>query len=95
MGGERKAFQTLLGFLRPAIEAFPDVRSGDNTVYSMLDAGLSAFSAFFMQCPSFLSHQILMQSSKGNNNASTLFGVHEIPTDPRIRDLLDPVDPRC
>ena len=94
MGGERKAFQTLLGILTPAMEAFPDFRTGDNTVYSMADAGLSAFSVFFMQCPSFLSHQILMQSTKGNNNASTLFGVHNIPTNPRIRDLLDPVDPR-
>ena len=94
MGGERKAFQTLLGILTPAMEAFPDFRTGDNTVYSMADPGLSAFSVFFMQCPSFLSHQILMQSTKGNNNASTLFGVHNIPTNPRIRDLLDPVDPR-
>jgi len=70
------------------------MRTGDNGVYTMIDAGLSAFSVFFMQCPSFLSHQQLIQKTKGNNNASTLFGVHQIPTDPRIRDLLDPVDPQ-
>ncbi len=36
-----------------------------------------------------------MQESRGNNNALTLFGVHEIPTDTHIRNLLDPVLPEC
>ena len=93
MGGEGNTFSRLLGFLESTIGSFPDKRTGTNTSYSMRDGVLSGFSVFFMQCPSFLSHQVLMQQEEGNNNASTLFGVEQIPSDPQIRNLLDPVDP--
>jgi len=94
MGGEGSTFSTLLGVLESAIRSFPDKRKGKNKHYSMRDAALSGFSVFFMQCPSFLSHQVLMQQEEGNNNARTLFGIEQIPTDPQIRNLLDPVDPK-
>ena len=93
MEGEGTAFTTLLGYLESAIESFPDRRTGNNCQYSIRDAALSAFSVFLIQFPSFLSHQQMMQESEGNNNAKTLFGVHEIPTEPCIRQLLDPVAP--
>ena len=95
MGGEGGAFAKLLGYLESAIKRFPDRRTGKNCTFTIRDAALSAFSVFHIQCPSFLSHQQMMQESKGKNNARTLFGVHEIPTDNRIRDLLDPVAPQC
>jgi len=94
MGREDSTFSTLLGVLESAIRSFPDKRKGKNKHYSMRDAALSGFSVFFMQCPSFLSHQVLMQQEEGNNNARTLFGIEQIPTDPQIRNLLDPVDPK-
>jgi len=59
----------------------------------MIDAALSAFSAFFMQSPSFLEHQRTMQKNRGKSNAQSLFGVHQIPSDNQIRNLLDPVSP--
>ena len=59
----------------------------------MTDAGLSAFSVFFMQSPSFLDFQRTMQETQGKNNAQTLFGVFQIPTDNHIRSLLDAVEP--
>ena len=34
-----------------------------------------------------------MEGSKGKSNAQSLFGVHQIPSDNHIRDLLDPVKP--
>lgn len=57
----------------------------------MEDAALSAFAVFFSQSPSFLDSQVRMQKQQGRNNASSLFGVHEIPCDNQIRNLLDPV----
>jgi hypothetical protein len=60
----------------------------------MEDAALSAFSVFFTQTPSFLAYQRTMAASKGHNNAQSLFGVHKIPSDNHIRDLLDPVKPQ-
>jgi hypothetical protein len=77
MGGEGYSFAVLLQFLEDSIETFPDVRTGENTVYEVRDAVLSAFSMFFMQCPSFLAHQRAMGLRKGKNNAESIFGVHK------------------
>lgn len=62
-------------------------------MYKMADAGMSAFSVFFTQSPSFLDWQRRMQQAEGTNNASSIFGVHKIPSDAQIRNLLDPVPP--
>jgi hypothetical protein len=35
----------------------------------------------------------MMAGSKGRSNAQSLFGVHRIPSDNQIRDLLDAVAP--
>jgi hypothetical protein len=40
--------------LRSTFAQFTDPRRGKNTRYTLVDAGLSAFSVFFMQSPSFL-----------------------------------------
>ena len=72
----------------------PDTRGkSNNQRYAMKDAALSAFSIFFTQSPSFLDSQVRMQKQQGKNNAASLFGVHEIPSDNQIRNLLDPVPP--
>jgi hypothetical protein len=91
-GGE--VFRTLQSFLVSAVDGFPDGRRGRNIRYSMQDIGRSAFAVFFVQSPSFLSHQQLMQKARGMNNGSTLFGIEKLPTDNQIRNLLDPVDPK-
>jgi len=70
-------------------ETFIDPRKGKNKSYTMVDAALSAFSVFFTQSPSFLEHQRSLEQTQGSNNARTLFGVHEIPSDNHIRSLLD------
>ncbi len=93
MGGEGRAFSTLIGYLEETIESFPDRRRGHNCLYTIRDAALSAFSVFHTQFPSFLSHQQMMQEDRGINNAKTLYGISKIPTDTCIRMLLDPVAP--
>lgn len=88
-----ESFGHLRGILDRTLRALPETRKGKNTVYTMRDAGLGAFSAFFTQNPSFLAHQQLMQTERGFDNARTLFGIERIPTDNQIRNLLDPVEP--
>lgn len=78
---------------RQVLEALPDKRTGKNTRYGMENAALNAFSVFFTQTSSFLAYQRMMAASKGHSNAQSLFGVHQIPSDNHIRDLLDPVKP--
>jgi len=83
----------MLRELKASLAKIPEHRTGKNWIYELGDAGLAAFSVFFMQSPSFLAHQRDMQRRKGHNNAEGLFGVERIPSDGQIRNLLDPVDP--
>lgn len=91
-GGE--VFANLISFLSSTLEALPDPRKGKNISYSMLDFAMSAFATFHCQSPSFLAHQHLMQQAHDFNNATTVFGVNELPTDNQIRNVLDEVDPQ-
>ena len=80
--------------VRAAFTALPDARlESNNRRYEMEDAALSAFAVFFSQCPSFLDSQVRMQKQQGKNNAASLFGVHDVPSDNQIRNVLDPVPP--
>ena len=79
----------LLAGLRTACAAFPDAR-GDDVTFSMVDAGMSAFSLFFMQSESFLAHQRALEDERQANNCRELLGIKKIPTDATVRSLLDP-----
>lgn len=88
-------FDALVREVRQTLAALPDRRTGNNCHYSMVDVGLSAFSVFFMQSPSFLDFQRTMGRTKGRHNAASLFGVQQVPTDNHIRTILDAVQPEC
>jgi hypothetical protein len=83
----------LIGSLRGCCHSLPDLRQGGDVRYTMADIGLSAFSLFFMQSPSFLAHQRRLEEGQGRSNCQTLFGLDKIPSDNHIRALLDPVSP--
>lgn len=83
------SFDGMVDAIRSVANRFNDRRTGTNTQYTMADFVLSAFSIFYLQCPSFLSYQQAMESDQGNNNARTLFGIDKIPTDNQTRLLLD------
>lgn len=83
----------LLEEMQKVAGSLPDPRKGKNTMYSMKDVMMSAFSVFFLQNPSFLAHQVMMQNIKKRNNAKSLFGIQEIPSDNQIRNILDSVSP--
>jgi hypothetical protein len=83
----------LLGLVREAAEKFPDMRTGKNVQYTVAEAAMSACAVFYMQSPSFLSAQKLLQKKQGKNNARSLFGIKEFLSDNQIRNLLDPVSP--
>lgn len=79
--------------LEQSCEGFPDLRTGANSIYDLADVGMSAFSVFFTQSPSFLAHQRDMKLRKGRSNAESLFELRKIPCDNQVRKLLDPVNP--
>jgi len=83
---------TLVGEVREVFSRLPDTRrQSNNRRYEMEDVALSAFAVFFTQSPSFLDYQIRMEELEGKNNAASLFGVHQIPSDNQIRQVLDGV----
>jgi len=63
-----KRFDDLVSELRHTLAGLSDKRKGSNTTYSMEAIGLSAFSVFFTQSPSFLAHQKTMEKNKGQSN---------------------------
>ncbi len=83
--------ETLIARLRDSFAKVADPRNGANTQFSFVDIAASAFSAFFMQSPSFLDHQRVFQSAHGKNACGSLFGVTRLPTDTHIRAQLDRV----
>lgn len=84
----------LVKYTRAVFNGFPDFRKGaPQTLYTIEDAAVSAFSMFFMQSPSFLAWERYKQEQKGLNNVQSLFLAKKIPSDNWIRTLLDPVSP--
>ena len=77
--------------LRACFAQLPDRRRGRNRRYTMPDIAMAALSVFFMQSPSFLSHQRALTEARARSNAHTLFGLARIPCDNHIRQLLDGV----
>jgi hypothetical protein len=88
------SFDWFISKIHEVFEGLPDHRKfSPNRRYSMKDAALGAFALFFSQSPSFLAYQQAMQQVQRRNNAQSLFGVQEIPSDNQIRNLLDPTGP--
>ncbi len=71
----------------------PEHRRGRNCVYRLADGAWAAFIVFFNQARSFLERRRDAQRPNGRANAASLFGVFKTPSDPQIRNLLDPLPP--
>jgi hypothetical protein len=94
--GGMQNLDPIFASLRQQFNAFPDNRKGSrlDSRYEISDSGMAAFSVFFMQSPSFLSHQKQLEKGHGRSNCATLFGIKRIPCDTTIRSMLDPADPK-
>lgn len=87
------SISAIIETLRATFSEMPDGRTGKNSQYAMIDAAAGAFGIFFMQSPSFLAYQRDMDRCTGRNNAVSLFGVTQIPSDQQVRNMLDPAPP--
>lgn len=86
----RKALSAdaLYALVKTSFAALPDHRSGQPTVL-LADALLSAFALFALKDPSLLA----FDARRNDGNMKALFGIGQIPSDTRMREILDPVDP--
>jgi len=92
---QANVFETVVEKFHQHLDSLPDKRTGKNKHYTVADAAMSAFGVFFTQTPSFLAYQRKMAQQKGKSNSQSLFGVHKIPSDNQIRNLLDRVPPNA
>lgn len=70
-----------------------DTRQAEHVTYSLHDTLMSGFAMLFFQHPSLLEFQRKMKQRRGRCNLETIFGVHEVPSDTQMREILDGVPP--
>lgn len=74
-------------------DSFQDVddpRTGDNPTISLPDALMSGFAVFALKDPSMLAFD--QRRKQDEKNLQMIFGVDNVPSDTRMREILDPVD---
>jgi hypothetical protein len=86
-------FDAVVELLGTVAEQMPDERNPDATTYSMRDAVMSAFAVFFFQHPSLLEFERRHKERRQRCNLETMFGVSDVPSDTRLRELLDEAPP--
>jgi hypothetical protein len=69
----------------------PDTRQPQRANYSLHDTLMSGFAMMFFQHASLLEFQRKMKQRRGRCNLETIFGVHEVPSDTQMREILEGV----
>lgn len=85
----------LLSDLRSTAEKLEENRNqhAPNFRYPLADIVMTAFSAFYFQQSSFLSHENDLSIKQYRENCNTLFSCKTIPSMQTVRNVLDPITP--
>lgn len=78
----------LLALLREGFAEIPDDRNANSSI-GLSDALMSAFAMFALKDPSLLA----FDHRRNDENLKRLYGIGTIPSDTRMREILDGVDP--
>jgi len=82
----------IIQLIAKEFKKLPDSRTQNNLKYTISDITLSAFAIYYFQNPSWLDFTRKMNTKSGKNNAKSLFGIKNIPSDNHIRDTLDNIN---
>ena len=85
--------EAMIELLSAHFGLIPDPPATDRVNYSLHDTLMSGFAMLFFQHASLLEFQRKMQQHRGRCNLETIFGVHEVPSDTQMREILDGVPP--
>ena len=86
--------ESLLKLLRNKFSKVPDYRDPSRITFPLEDILMSAFAIFSLKIPSLLKYEeAVRQDIKGLSNLQTIYGVNQVPSDTRMREVLDELDP--
>ena len=85
--------EALVELLAASFGEVEDSRAPDRLTYPLHDTLMSGFALMFFQHPSLLQFQRAMKQKRRRCNLETVFGVHDIPSDTQMREILDGVEP--
>jgi hypothetical protein len=84
--------EAMVELLATAFGAVADARAVEQLRYPLQDTLMSGFAMIFFQHASLLQFQRAMKQKRGRCNLQTIFGVHEVPSDTQMREILDGVE---
>jgi hypothetical protein len=85
--------ESLLGGIRKSFEEIPDHRRANGTEISLPDTMMSAFAIFSLKFPSLLQFEDAVKNEREGSNLIRMFGLTVVPSDTRMREILDEVEP--
>jgi hypothetical protein len=85
--------ETLVELLATTFGELEGPRAADQLHYPLRETLRSGFALMFFQHPSLLQFQRAMQQKRRRCNLETIFGVHDVPSDTQMREILDGVEP--
>jgi hypothetical protein len=85
--------EAIVDLLATTFGGVDDARAAEQLSYSLPDTLMSGFAVMFFQHASLLQFQRAMAKKRQRCNLQTIFGVHEVPSDTQMREILDEVKP--
>ena len=83
----------LFASIRQKLEKIPEFRIGEPNI-SIPDALMSAFAIFSLKDPSLLQFDNRRKDPAERQNLETIYGIKNIPSDTRMREIDDDIDPK-
>lgn len=91
---ENLSIKNMIQIVHRLFEGIADWRTSGAVKISLPDALMSALAVFGLKCESLLQFDEGMSSYETEQNIKNLYLVSEVPSDTRMREILDQVDPK-
>jgi hypothetical protein len=92
--GKSLSGESLLRLIYDLFKKVPDHRDPGRITFPLEDILMSGFAIFSLKFPSLLKFEDEIRNKrKGRSNLQTIYHVKDVPSDTRMREVLDEVDP--
>jgi len=92
--GKSLSGESLLRLIYELFKKVPDHRDPGRITYALEDILMSGFAIYSLKFPSLLKfEEEIRNKRKGRSNLQTIYNVKDVPSDTRMREVLDEVNP--